>query len=144
MLTCIKFGERNPAENWLDTEFVPHSESKPNEMCLRFGPSFLAQKLYQNCSVEDVELGKLLVRHGYLFGEDLSKCDKFSEEGYGRVKRVFIICEDDQTITKEFQKWMIDNYNVKKVMEIKGADHAAMLSKPKELCDCLCDIAFNA
>lgn len=46
-------------------------------------------------------------------------------------------------IIKEFQCWMIENYPVKEVMEIKGADHMAMFSKPQELTHRLLEIAHK-
>lgn len=46
-------------------------------------------------------------------------------------------------ILKQFQHWMIENYAVREVMEIKGADHMAMFSKPQELTHCLLEIAHK-
>lgn len=81
------------------------------------------------------------MRPSSLFMEDLSKANKFSKEGFGSVKRVYIVCEEDKAIPKEFQEWMIQNDPVEEVKEIKGADHMPMCSKPQQLCLCLLDIA---
>lgn len=91
--------------------------------------------------MKDLELAKTLVRPSSLFKEDFSKANNFSNEGYGSVPRVFIVCDEDMITKKEFQRWMIDNGGPNDVMEIKGADHMAMFSKPQELCDCLLEIA---
>ncbi|KAK3222962.1 hypothetical protein Dsin_009987 [Dipteronia sinensis] len=136
--------ERISAENWLDTQFAPYDDSsKSSSMTMFFGPKFLTSKLYQLSPIEDLELAKALIRPGSLFIDDLSKSNNYTSEGYGKVNRVYIICEEDQGIPKEFQQWMIDNYPVSHVMEIKGADHMGMLSKPQELCDCLSEIAHR-
>ena len=38
---------------------------------------------------------------------------------------------------EEFQRWITTKHPVKEVVEIEGADHMAMLSKPQELCESL-------
>jgi hypothetical protein len=86
-------------------------------------------------------LAKTLARPGSLFREDLSRAKNFSNEGYGSVLRVYVVCDEDLGISEEFQRWMIENSGAKDVMEIKGADHMSMLSKPQELCHCLLEIA---
>ncbi|XP_061363420.1 salicylic acid-binding protein 2-like isoform X3 [Gastrolobium bilobum] len=39
--------------------------------------------------------------------------------------------------------WMIENAGINDMLEINGADHMAMLSKPQELCDSLQQIALK-
>ncbi|CAN1341911.1 Methylesterase 1 [Linum perenne] len=90
---------------------------------------------------QDLELAKTLVRPSSLFLNDLSRADKFTEAGYGSVRRVYVNCDKDKAINVEFQKWMIKNYDVDQVMEIKDADHMSMLSQPIKVCDCLSKIA---
>ncbi|CAN1816296.1 Methylesterase 1 [Linum perenne] len=90
---------------------------------------------------QDLELAKTLVRPSSLFLNDLSRADKFTEAGYGSVRRVYVNCDKDKAINVEFQKWMIKNYDVDQVMEIKDADHMSMLSHPIKVCDCLSKIA---
>ena len=92
--------------------------------------------------MKDFELAKTLVRPGSLFIEDLSKAKNFSNEGYGSIPRVYVVCDEDLAIPVKFQLWMIENDVAKTdVMKIKGADHMAMLSKPEEICHCLLEIA---
>jgi hypothetical protein len=93
--------------------------------------------------LKDLELAKSLIRLGSLFREDLSKAKNFSKERYGSVQRVYVVCDEDLGIPKEFQRWMIENGGLKDVMEIKGADHMAMFSKPQELCHRLLEIAHK-
>ncbi|OMP02111.1 polyneuridine-aldehyde esterase-like protein [Corchorus olitorius] len=89
----------------------------------------------------DLELAKTLVRPGSLFQQDLSKAKNFSEEGYGSVTRVFVVCDQDKAIPLDFQRWMIQNNPPKDVIEIKGADHMAILSKTKQVSDSILEIA---
>ncbi|KAJ4827269.1 hypothetical protein Tsubulata_033124, partial [Turnera subulata] len=118
-----KYRERTPAEDWLDIEFAPYSSSQHHMTTMFFGPKFLA-KFYRVCSIE--ELAKTLVRPGSLFLHDLSTLNNYSVEGYGSVPRAYIICNEDEVIPPEFQRWMIKNSTVQEVMEIIGADHMSM------------------
>ncbi|WZZ22709.1 hypothetical protein YC2023_124096 [Brassica napus] len=93
---------------------------------------------------KDYELAKTLHRQGSFFKEDLAKKEKFSEEGYGSVRRVYIMGKEDKAIPCDFIRWMIDNFNVSKVYEIDGADHMVMLSKPQQLFECLSTIAVDS
>ncbi|KAI8030236.1 Salicylic acid-binding protein 2 [Camellia lanceoleosa] len=129
-------------ESWLDTKFESYGTPEMPLTSMLFGPKFLASKLYQLCPIQDFTLATMLVRPGSLFLEDLAHANNFSNEGYGSVARVFVVCNEDYTIPEEFQRWMIENSGgVKEVKEIKGADHMAMFSKPRELCCCLLEIA---
>jgi len=76
-----------------------------------------------------------------LFTEDLRSTPAFSKDRYGSVPRFYVVCSEDSAIVKEYQQWMIENHPVNKVLEIKGADHMAMLSRPQELCQSLLHIA---
>ncbi|GMI63878.1 methyl esterase 1, ARABIDOPSIS THALIANA METHYL ESTERASE 1 [Hibiscus trionum] len=132
-----QYWERTPAEAWLDTQFAPYGRPEESLMSMFFGPKFLTFKLYQLSPVEDLELAKALIRPGSLFVNDLTKADKLSNEKYGRVPRVYIVCNADEGIPEKFQRWMIQNFKVDDVMEIKDADHMAMLSNPHQLFNCL-------
>ncbi|XP_015067106.1 salicylic acid-binding protein 2-like [Solanum pennellii] len=136
-----QYNELKPAENWLDTQFLPYGTPEEPLTSMTFGPKFLADKLYQLSPPEDIALGLSLVRTSSLFLEDLSKAKYFTDEGYGSVKRVYVVCTEDKVMSKEFQQWQIDNIGVTEAKEIKGADHMAMLCMPKKLCDTLVEIA---
>jgi len=92
--------------------------------------------------LQDIELATILLRPGSLFIEDLSQQTNFTMQGYGSVPLVFIVSTEDNEIPLNFQLWMIQNaaMNVE-VLEIEGADHMLMISKPQELCDSLLHIA---
>ncbi|GAB4848932.1 hypothetical protein Ancab_003745 [Ancistrocladus abbreviatus] len=90
---------------------------------------------------QDLELGMMLKRPSSLFLHDLSKAKKFSDEGYGGVRRVFVVCCQDKGIPETFQRWMIENGGVKEVKQLEGADHMPMLNMPQQLGECLVGIA---
>lgn len=138
-----QYYERTPADNGLDTQFLSYGSPEEPLTSMFFGPKFLAHKLYQLCSPEDVALASSLIRPSSLFLEDLSKAKYFTDEGFGSVKRVFIVCTEDKVIPEEFQQWQIDNIGVTEAKEIKGADHMAMLSMPDKLCASLLEIAHK-
>lgn len=106
-----------------------------------FSIIFFFKTLFFFLFLKDLDLAKALIRPGSLFINDLSKSDKFSDERYGSVPRVYVVCNEDKGIPEEFQRWMIENFEVNDVMEIKDADHMAMFSKPQELFNCLSQIA---
>lgn len=83
----------------------------------------------------------MLIRPASFFTDHLSEVKKFTDEGYGSVKRAFIICSKDLIIPLDFQHWLIENNGVSRVEEIKDADHMSMLSKPQQLCQSLLKIA---
>ncbi|XVF59503.1 hypothetical protein PTKIN_Ptkin07bG0281000 [Pterospermum kingtungense] len=106
-----------------------------------FGPNSLAAKLLQCSPKEDLELAKTLVRPTRLFLKDLAKKSLLSGKNFGSIDRVFVLCKEDEIISEDFQRWFIENNPTKDVKVIEGADHMAMLSKPKELCQCFVEIA---
>ncbi|KAJ4898810.1 Methylesterase 9 [Raphanus sativus] len=109
-------------------------------MTVFFGPKYL-KNMYLLSLIEDFELAKMLVRVVPAMTSNLTGRKSLTEEGYGSVTRVYIVCGQDKGISEEYQRWMIENFSVKEVMEIEGADHMPMFSKPRELCDRLLKIA---
>ncbi|KAL0350611.1 UNVERIFIED_CONTAM: Salicylic acid-binding protein 2 [Sesamum radiatum] len=132
--------ERTKANEWLDTEFLPYGPPEENLSSMLFGPNFISSKLYNLCSLQDVALGIMLARPCCMFVHDLSKQSAFTEEGYGSVKRVFIVCPEDKAISLKFQRWQIETCGVDQVKELENSDHMPMLSQPQELCQCLLEI----
>ncbi|KAL0450282.1 UNVERIFIED_CONTAM: Salicylic acid-binding protein 2 [Sesamum latifolium] len=133
----IKSVETKPSDDWLDAEFKPFGPPEKNLTSAFFGPKYTASKLYNHCSPEDVALGLMLARPCCMFINDLAKKSPFSEDRYGSVKRVFIVCPEDQAIPLKFQCWQIENYPPDQVKEIENSDHMPMLSKPHKDCKCL-------
>ncbi|KAF3772577.1 hypothetical protein EJ110_NYTH57514 [Nymphaea thermarum] len=106
-----------------------------------FSIALAADKFPAKVSVADYTLATTLVRAAPFYRDDLSKQDFVSEANYGRTKRVYVVCKDDEAIKESFQRWMIEMSPVDEVVEIEGADHMVMLSKPLQLCSHLLNIA---
>ncbi|KAL0543044.1 hypothetical protein IC582_018131 [Cucumis melo] len=137
------YSEKNQREDLLDVEFGSNgitTQTQPFSSIL-FGPKFLSSYLYHLSPIEDLELAKTLVRPSSVFQENLSKAKKFSEEKFGEVRKVYVICSEDKILKKQFQEWMIKNSGIQNVMEIEGADHMPMFSKTQQLSQCLLHIA---
>ncbi|KAJ4764564.1 hypothetical protein LUZ62_074939 [Rhynchospora pubera] len=64
-----------------------------------------------------------------------------TNEKYGSVPRVYIVCQDDLLAPEQFQKWMIERSPGTELVEIAGADHMVMLSKPTKLFGVLQEVA---
>ncbi|CAH2076333.1 unnamed protein product [Thlaspi arvense] len=136
-----KYIERlSKEEQMMDLELGTYGTSDHPRMTAYLGPKFL-KTMYQLSPIEDFELAKTLVRVGPAITSGLTGTKSLTEEGYGSVPRVYIACGEDKGLSVDFQRWMIENYPVKEVMEIKDADHMPMFSKPLELCDLLLKIA---
>ncbi|KAM0862627.1 hypothetical protein ACQ4PT_045142 [Festuca glaucescens] len=129
------------AADTMDTEMKPQDPEGKLPTSLLFGPQFTRQKVYQLCSSEDLTLGASLMRASSFFLEDLELQQPYSEDRYGSVRKVYIVCKEDLAIVEAYQRWMIENNPVQEVKELNGADHMAMLSRPDELAQCLADIA---
>ncbi|PON54018.1 Methyl esterase [Parasponia andersonii] len=136
-----EFFKRIALESILDCQ-ITYQEERP--ISVIFGPEYMRTKMYPHSKLEDLELAKLLVRPSGLFLDDFTKDGLLTEAKFGSVNRVFIVCEEDEVMKEEFQRWMIGNnptLNEEDVMLIRGADHMVMISKPKELCQCLTNVA---
>ncbi|XP_059642902.1 methylesterase 10-like [Cornus florida] len=136
-----EFFRRTSPESLMDSRltFDQGPEGPPTSVI--FGPDYMATKAYKHCQLEDLELAKMLVRPGGLFMGDMAKESLLTKEKYGSIARVYIVCEEDEVMVKEYQLWLIQNYKPKEVKSIAGADHMVMLSKPTQLCNCLQDIS---
>lgn len=107
-------------------------------MMLMKQPSFV--------ELQDLTLALSLIRPANRFNEGpLMKDEKLlTESGYGSVRRVFVVVEDDLAIPAEFQRRMIalSPAGVEvEAMAAGGVDHMAMLSRPEELAQRLIRIA---
>ncbi|KNA22871.1 hypothetical protein SOVF_029800 [Spinacia oleracea] len=134
-----------PGEDyWVDTEFKSYGDDpKESLTSFLFGPCFLS-KIYKLSPPEDYELILTLRRPSSLFLNDLWRPEtKLSKEGYGSVRLVYVMCDEDEAIPPAFQRWMIKNNGVEQVKELKHSDHMPMFCMPKKLCDCLLEIAME-
>ncbi|CAK7344129.1 unnamed protein product [Dovyalis caffra] len=102
--------------------------------------AFMKATAFSLASSEDLTLQALLRRPGSLFLESLSKANKFTSERFGSVLRDYVVCTEDLLVIPPFQRFMIEHNEVKEVMEIP-ADHMAIVSRPKELTQCILELA---
>ncbi|VAH84382.1 unnamed protein product [Triticum turgidum subsp. durum] len=92
---------------------------------------------------QDLTLAMLLVRPGCQFVDDPMMRDEalLIDANYGSVKKVYVVLTDDVSTSEEMQCWMVDLSPGTEAEVLAGADHMAMCSKPRELCDALLRIA---
>ncbi|CAN6328504.1 unnamed protein product [Urochloa humidicola] len=142
----LKFVAAEP-DFFLDTEVLEQENPEIPGLPVIFGPKFAAQRLYQLSPAEDLTLALSLFRPANRFNEDALMRDEklLTEGGYGSVRRVFVVVEDDLGISAEFQRRTISlSPGVEEeAMAAGGADHMAMLSGPEELVEILVRIANN-
>ncbi|WVZ68555.1 hypothetical protein U9M48_017484 [Paspalum notatum var. saurae] len=135
-----KFIEGNWLD-WMDTEMKPQDEEGKLPTSMLFGPRIMREKLFQLCSPEDLTLATSLMRVSSMFVDDLATQQPYSKvDGYGSVRKVYVVCTEDYGIVEAFQRWMVENNPVDEVRDI-AADHVVMLSRPDELVRCITDIA---
>ncbi|KAF2295147.1 hypothetical protein GH714_031697 [Hevea brasiliensis] len=136
-----EFFKRTPMESLLDFQFFFDDGPENLPTSALFGPTYMAANLYQHCQPEDMELAKMLIKPSRLLLKELSKESLLTEDKFGSVNRVFIVCESDRLLKKDLQEWFLEIMPTKDVKFIAGADHMVMLSKPIELCHMFLDIA---
>ncbi|CAI0429586.1 unnamed protein product [Linum tenue] len=91
---------------------------------------------------QDLTLGMMLIRPFPVFKDEEAEAEiPLTRERYGSVPRVYVICEADEIVKPDLQRWMIENNPTDEVKSISGADHMPMFSKPHELCSYLLELA---
>ncbi|KAF5945705.1 hypothetical protein HYC85_015933 [Camellia sinensis] len=148
-----EFFKRSSLHSTMDCRFSFDQGPENPPTSVIFGPEYMATNVYQHWQTEvnlsliglgfmqDLELAKTLVRPNGMFFDDVAKESLLTEARYGSVSRVYIVCEEDQLMKPEFQRWIIQNSPPDEVKSIANADHMIILSKPKELCLCLQEIS---
>ncbi|URE00019.1 Polyneuridine-aldehyde esterase [Musa troglodytarum] len=126
--------------NWGDTQFGLFGDKEKGLDSILLGTEFLS-KLYTRSPPEDLTLARTLMRPSSLFLEDLASMPPFSESGYGSVEKIYVVCAQDEIVSEGFQRWMIENNPVKEVRVLEDADHMPMFSTPRQLFQCLSDVA---
>ncbi|KAG6408192.1 hypothetical protein SASPL_131196 [Salvia splendens] len=121
-------------DSYMDTEFRFNNGQDKPPTSMQFGPDYMATHLYNLSPPRDLTLATLLMRPIGLYDEaDLANEVALTKQNYGSVRRVFVVCEEDMVLKKEFQEWMIGNNPVDEVNIISGADHMPMFSKSQQL-----------
>ncbi|XP_030973361.1 salicylic acid-binding protein 2-like [Quercus lobata] len=126
----------------MDSQFTFDQGPNNPPTTMLFGSNLMASKLYQLSPPEDLALAMSLVRPSRLYGHDalLLKEPELTKEKCGSVRKVYIVCDQDNSIKEDLQRWMIERNPTDEVKVITGSDHMVMFSKPKELCLCLEEI----
>jgi len=65
--------------------------------------------------------------------ELLGEKTRVTQNNYGTVAKVYIVCKQDKVLKHDFQLSMIERNPANDVKVIVDADHMAMFSKPREL-----------
>ncbi|KAJ9184916.1 hypothetical protein P3X46_004601 [Hevea brasiliensis] len=107
----------------------------------KMGFMFLSENVFTACTPEDCKLATMLLRKGSLFQSILAKREKFTKEGYGSIKRIYVYTDSDEIFKPYFHSWQIENYKPDKVYKIEGGDQKLMLSKTNELAQILNEVA---
>ncbi|TXG59520.1 hypothetical protein EZV62_014093 [Acer yangbiense] len=130
-------------DSYMDSVYTFDNAPNNHPTSLLLGPNLMLSKLYQLSSPEDLTLAVMLTRPHPVYSDEsmLNEAVAVTEEKYGSVHRVYIVCDQDKLITEDLQRWMIENNPTDEVKLLSGSDHMPMFSKPKELCISLQEIA---
>ncbi|GFQ01932.1 salicylic acid-binding protein 2 [Phtheirospermum japonicum] len=126
----------------MDNEYTYGQGNDKHPTSYLIGPKFLASRLYQLSPPEDLTLATCLIRPSPLF-VDFQKSSKetaLTRGNYGSIPRAYVVCDQDNCMKEEMQRWLIDNNPPNEVKVIRGSDHMAMMSKPNDLCSFLLEI----
>ncbi|KAI3462781.1 hypothetical protein Pfo_019444 [Paulownia fortunei] len=126
----------------MDNEYTYGQEKDRPPTSYLIGPKLLASKLYQLSPPEDLTLATFLIRPSPLYDDFhcSSKETALTKENYGSVPRVYVVCDQDNLMKEDMQRWLIGNNPPDEVKVIKGSDHMVMMSKPQDLCSCLLEV----
>ncbi|XP_060189213.1 methylesterase 10-like [Lycium barbarum] len=138
-----EYFRRTSMESLMDCQFTfdKGMENKPTSAI--FGSHYMQANLYTHCQAEDLELAKILIRPGKFFTEDMSKEGLLTQEKYGSVKRVYVVCQDDLVMEEEFQMYNIQKSPPDEVKLIAESGHMVMISQAQKLFLSLQEIASN-
>ncbi|XP_019190273.1 PREDICTED: methylesterase 3-like isoform X2 [Ipomoea nil] len=139
---AIKQEFNRQLESYMDTkfEYKEGEDKEPHPVSILFGHQMLQKLLYQLSPPEDLSLAKLLVRGMPMWRDGNNGDDEeyaLSEEKYGSVKRVYVVCGKDKSLKEEYQRWLIQMNPTHEVCVIPHADHMPMFSQPHQLSSCL-------
>ncbi len=94
---------------------------------------------YGECSPEDAARAAARLRPEPLVPAGAAPTT-LTAEGFGRVPKVYLVCEKDRALGPATQRWMAERTPCRRVYRLP-ADHSPFLSTPDELTACLHDAA---
>ncbi|CAI0554243.1 unnamed protein product [Linum tenue] len=96
--------------DFMDSQFSFHDGPENPPTSVLFGPKAMSTKLYQLSPPEDLTLGMMLIRPCPLFNDAETEAEiALTSEKYGSVPRAYVVCEADEIIKPDLQRWMIEN-----------------------------------
>ncbi|XP_050206520.1 methyl jasmonate esterase 1-like [Mercurialis annua] len=127
-------------DSYMDTQIIFDNGPNNAPTAFLYGPEFLATKLYDLSPAEEVTLATLLSRP-MPFYTPSDQHIVITEEKFGSVPRVYVVCDKDNILKENFQRWMIEQNPPNDVELIAGSDHMVNVCMPQEFCKCLQKIA---
>lgn len=117
-------------ETYLDCRFTFNNGSP---ISAELGDRYMAAMMYRSCQPEDLALATMLVRPGGFFLEDMNKDSLLTQNKYGSIRRVYVVCEGDEVMSEEFQRFIVNDSPPDEIKSVPGAGHMIMLSKSQDL-----------
>ncbi|GER39640.1 methyl esterase 7, partial [Striga asiatica] len=111
------------------TAYMPNCTDPPGDFFVKRTSDEMS---FMDCDENAVET-EFVLREGF------EQAGLLSQERYGKIKRCYVICEEDDASSVEFQRHNIEENLPDVVMSIAEAGHMVMLTRPQELCHFLLD-----
>ncbi|XP_031265155.1 methylesterase 10-like [Pistacia vera] len=101
-------------DSYVDSVYTFDAGTDNHPTSILCGPNFMASKLYQLSPPQDLTLAVSLVRpHPMLTAVEWNKVAAVTKEKYGSVDSVYIVCDQDNILKQDLQRWMIQKYPTK-------------------------------
>jgi pimeloyl-ACP methyl ester carboxylesterase len=132
-LQIHEYFKRSSAVSSMDCKFTFDQGLQNPPSSVLFGPDYISTHLYKHCPKEDAELAKFLIRRSRTYFDEMTKDSLLTKTNNGSINRVYVICEEDDIVQEDFQKFVIENNPPLEVMSIARAGHMVMISQPAKL-----------
>ena len=119
---------------WLKPYVTQHAETNSHAL----QQEIYKEGLYHDCDDDITELAKCILSNEPV--ESGITPLNLTDENFNSVPRYYIECTEDRAVTPFIQKVMYTETPCKKVYSM-ATSHTPFFSKPKELCEILCEIA---
>lgn len=95
---------------------------------------------FDRCYVQDVALATVSMRP-IPFAPAMEKI-VLTDENYGSVRRFYVETTEDQALSPEAQRSIVNQNPPEQVFTLKGSDHSPFFSKPQSLQKVFIEIAM--
>ena len=130
--------QSNYSSQDVDGVLKPYVTMHPELNAHTLQTEIFKEGLYHDCDDNITELAKLLLSHEPV--ESALTPLQLTEKNYGSVRRFYIECTEDKAVTPYIQGKMYTETPCEKIYSI-ATSHSPFFSRPRELCDILCEIA---